>query len=167
MNLVSISPDAPFLDLLAEKWLEQFGSGENRGLILLPTRRADRALADSFLRATGGRSLILPRITALGALYEAPLALSGALDLPPAIPALQRLAALARLILALPESQVGVRAADRAWMLAVELAALMDEAERAAIPLRDALARAAEEQHAEHWQITLQFLGIVTDHWPA
>ena len=56
-----------------------------RGLILLPTRRAARSLAEAFLRASGGRPLLLPRITALGALDEAPLTLAGALDLPPAV----------------------------------------------------------------------------------
>jgi len=57
----------------------------SRGLILLPTRRAARALADAFLRAADGRPLLLPRMTAFGALDEAPLALAGALDLPPAV----------------------------------------------------------------------------------
>ncbi len=108
-----------------------------RGLILLPTRRAARSLAEAFLRAGDGRPMLLPRITALGALDEAPLALAGALDLPPAVEPMQRLAVLSALILALPEAQGGVRSADRAWMLARELAALMDEAERAELDLPD------------------------------
>src|SRR5215472_15693559 len=165
MNLASIPPDASFLDVLAHRWLAQ-GADPSRGLILLPTRRAARALADAFLRATEGRPLLLPRVTALGAPDEAPLALAGALDLPPAIEPAERLAALSRLILRLPERQGGVPTADRAWMLAGELARLMDEAERAEMPLREALANAAEAEYAEHWQVTLQFLRIVTDAWP-
>jgi ATP-dependent helicase/nuclease subunit B len=51
-------------------------------------------------------------------------------------------------------------------MLADELARLMDEAERAEIDLHTALLRAAEAEHAEHWQVTLRFLEIVTDAWP-
>ena len=81
-----------------------------RGLILLPTRRAARALAEAFLRVGGGRPLLLPRITALGALDEAPLALAGALDLPPAVADAERLAVLARLVLALPDDAGGARA---------------------------------------------------------
>ncbi len=64
-------------------WLEQAGDDPLAvadGLILLPTRRAARALADAFLARTDGRPLLLPRITAFGALDEAPLALAGALS---------------------------------------------------------------------------------------
>ena len=48
-------------------------------MILTPTRRAARSLAEAFLRVSQGRGLLLPRIVALGALDEAPLALAGAL----------------------------------------------------------------------------------------
>ncbi len=137
-----------------------------RGLILLPTRRAARALAEAFLRASSGRPLLLPRITALGALDEAPLTLAGALDLPPAVDPAQRLAALARLILAMGGADGAPRTADRAWMLAGELAALMDEAERAEIDLATRLPEAADPAFAAHWARTLQFLHIVTRAWP-
>jgi ATP-dependent helicase/nuclease subunit B len=136
-------------------------------VILLPTRRAARSLAEAFLRASGGRPLLLPRITALGALDEAPLALAGALDLPPAVEPAQRLAALTRLILAMGRRVPGVpRTADRAWALAAELAVLMDEAERAEIELADRLPEAADPAYAAHWEQTLEFLHIVTRNWP-
>lgn len=167
MNLASIPSTAPFLDTLAARWLAAQPDTLGAGLILLPTRRAARALADAFLRQSGGRALLLPRITALGALDEAPLALAGALDLPPAVAPAQRLAALSRLILAVPADRGGAPTADAAWRLAGELARLMDEAERAELDLREALPRAADREHAEHWQVTLQFLEIVTRAWPA
>ncbi len=167
MNLASLPPGAPFLDEVARLWLDRFGADPlARGLILLPTRRAARALAEAFLRATDGKPLLLPRITALGAIDEAPLALSGALDLPPAVPPARRLAALSALILKLPVAEGGVPTADRAWMLAQELAGLMDEAERMELDLPGALDRAADTEHAAHWQRTLQFLAIVTRAWP-
>ncbi len=128
----------PFLDALAAEWLQRAGSDPlavSRGLILVPTRRAARALAEAFLRASGGRPLLLPRITAFGALDEAPLTLAGALDLPPAVEPAQRLAALTLLILKMQGANGAPRTADRAWPLAAELAALMDEAERAEIDL--------------------------------
>ena len=61
--------------------------------MLLPNRRACRALAGAFLRATGGRPLALPAMRPLGDLDEDELELRaedeppgiGALDLPPAI----------------------------------------------------------------------------------
>jgi len=169
LNLFAIPPHVPFLDALASGWLAK---GEHplavsHGLILLPTRRAARALADVFLRASGGRPLLLPRITALGALDEAPLALAGALDLPPPVEPMQRLAALTSLILAMKGSGGAPRAADRAWMLARELASLMDEADWAGIDLAQRLPDAADPDYAEHWSRTLAFLHIVTTAWPA
>ncbi len=167
MNLVSLPAGAAFLDEIAQRWLAAHGADPlARGLILLPTRRAARALAEAFLRASGGVPMLLPRITALGALDEAPLALSGALDLPPAIAPARRLAALSAMILKLPPERGGVASADRAWMLAGELATLMDEAERMEIDLPAALEQAAAAEHAEHWRVTLQFLDIVTRAWP-
>lgn len=167
MRLASIAPTAPFLDTLARRWLAEQPDALAEGLILLPTRRAARALAEAFLRASGGRALLLPRIIALGALDEAPLTLSGALSLPPAVAEPVRLAGLARLILGLPVDDGGVAGADAAWRLARALAQLMDEAERAEIDLPSALAGAVADEHAEHWRITLRFLDIVTRAWPA
>ena len=164
MNLATLPFNAPFLDHIAKTWLHQHG--DRQGLILLPTRRAARSLAEAFLRASNGKPLLLPRITAIGALDEAPLTLAGALDLPPAVEPAHRLAALTRLVMALPQEHLA-GAADRAWKLARELAVLMDQAERAELDLREALERAAETEHAAHWQVTLNFLSIVTQAWPA
>ncbi|MGA9869413.1 MAG: double-strand break repair protein AddB, partial [Acetobacteraceae bacterium] len=170
MNLLTIPAHVPFLDAIAVEWLAaSAGQGPMvaaDGLILLPTRRAARALAEAFLRASDGRALLLPRITAIGALDEAPLALAGTLDLPPAIEPARRLAALSRLILAMGGSDGAPRTADRAWRLAEELAALMDEAEREGIDLAATLPDAADPAFALHWARTLAFLRIVTDHWP-
>ena len=57
--------------------------------------------------------------------------------------------------------------ADRAWALAVELAALLDEAGREGVELADALPRLAPAALATHWQVTLGFLTVVTREWPA
>ena len=159
----------PFLDAIALDWLRRTSDplDRARGLILLPTRRAARSLANAFLRAANGTPLLLPRITALGALDETPLTLAGALDLPPAIEPAQRLAALTRLILARKGEGGAPRTADRAWLLAGELALLMDEAERTEIDLADRLPDAADPAYAAHWARTLQFLHIVTETWPA
>src|SRR5262249_9339601 len=102
-----------------------------------------------------------------GGLDEAPLTLRGALDLPPAVEPAQRLAALTLLILKMNGANGAPRTADRAWPLAAELAALMDEAERAESDLRRPLPGAAAPAYAAHWAQTLRFLHIVTDAWPA
>ncbi len=168
MNLFTVPLHLPFLDAVATEWLARGGEplDASRGLILLPTRRAARALAEAFLRVSGGRALLLPRITALGALDEAPLALAGSLELPPAVEPAQRLAALARMILAMGGADGAPKGADRAWRLAEELAALMDEAELAEVDLAARLPDAADPAFARHWARTLEFLRIVTAAWP-
>ncbi|MBX5472517.1 MAG: double-strand break repair protein AddB, partial [Acetobacteraceae bacterium] len=169
MNLFAIPPHAPFLDALAAAWLAEQDRAEEslaQGLILLPTRRAARALVEAFLRASEGRALLLPRITAIGALDETPLALSGALELPPAVAPARRLAELARLILALKGEFGSPESADGAWALARALAVMMDEAEREEIDLAARLPQAVDGDYADHWQVTLQFLRIVTEAWP-
>src|SRR5439155_19029932 len=81
-----------------------------RVTILLPTRRAVRALCDAFLRATpGGREagtpLLLPRMRPIGDLDVDELALVGGaadgetLAVPPAVPELRRRLLLTRLVL--------------------------------------------------------------------
>jgi ATP-dependent helicase/nuclease subunit B len=169
VRLFHLPPGAPFLDVLARSWLAAHGGvadGLAHGLILLPTRRAARALAESFLRAGDGRPMLLPRIAAIGALDEVPLTLTGALTLPPAVEAAERLAVLTRMILAMGGHAGAPQSADRAWRLAEELAVLMDEAERAEINLASRLPDAADPHYAEHWNQTLKFLQIVTRAWP-
>nr|WP_321984444.1 double-strand break repair protein AddB [uncultured Lichenicoccus sp.] len=168
MKLASIPGHLAFLDTLAAAWLEQAGGDAEalgRGMILLPTRRAARALTEAFLRLAEGRVLLLPRILAAGGLDEAPLALAGALDLLPAVEPMHRLAVLARMILAAGDHFGTAPTADLAWLLARSLAELMDEAERVETDLAARLPALAES-HAEHWQKTLDFLRIVTEAWP-
>ena len=170
LNLFAIPPDAPFLEVLAEGWLRNRGNDPleiANGLILTPTRRAARALAEAFLRVSHAPALLLPRIVALGALDEAPLALAGALELPPSVDPHRRLSVLTHLVLRMNGAWGAPRTADRAWTLARELAALMDEADRAEINLADRLPNAADPAYAAHWARTLEFLQIVTHAWPA
>ncbi|HYZ61756.1 MAG TPA: double-strand break repair protein AddB, partial [Acetobacteraceae bacterium] len=169
MNLYTLPPGVPFLDAVATWWLDQAGPDPidaADGLILLPTRRSARALTEAFLRISEGRPLLLPRIAALGGLDEAPLALAGALDLPPAVDETERLAVLTRLVMALDGKFGAPSTADSAWRLARELADLLDEAHRSEVDLSKKLPEAAEAGYAEHWTRTIQFLEIVTSAWP-
>ena len=168
MNLFTIPPGVPFLDALAVWWLgrEADPLRQSEGLFILPTRRSVRALAEAFLRAANGQALLLPRMVAMGALDEAPFALAEALSLPPAVAEPVRLAALTRLVLRLNGSFGAPETADRAWLLAAELARLLDEAHREGVALEQALPGLVEGGHAQHWVQTLQFLQIVTAHWP-
>ena len=133
---------------------------------MCPTRRAARGLSQAFLEQSGGRPLLMPRILPLGGLDEASQLAAGVLDLPPPVPAAQRLAVLSLFVLAMRGSNGAPTGADRAWALAEELAALLDEAARAEIDLGKTLPGAAGEDFAAHWNVTLKFLTIVTERWP-
>ncbi|PYD75152.1 double-strand break repair protein AddB [Novacetimonas pomaceti] len=170
--IVTVAHHVPFLDQLAARWMAEVDDDPQRtgaGLILLPSRRAARALTEAFLRRADGRALLLPRIAPIAALDEAALALSGeaALELPPAVETVRRLATLTLLVLQAGEAFGDVRTVDQAWPLARALADLMDEAEWAECDLRERLPEAADGDFAQHWHLTLKFLSIVTSAWPA
>ena len=136
-------------------------------LILLPTRRATRALREAFLAQAHGKPLLLPRMRPLGdvddddpALGDAPAA-----DLAPAIAPLRRRLLLARVIMQLDTSQGGARTAEQAVPLAEELARLLDQVQIEELSF-DALKTLVPDDYAAHWQVTLQFLKILTEHWP-
>lgn len=155
--------------------------------IYLPTRRAARSLREAFLAEAKGEALLLPRIRTLGDPdEEAALVLggdeggedseaAGAATIAP----LQRRLALMRLVLAFGRRLRAEAAAERgveavplvkvtpgqASYLADNLARLMDEWEREEIDLSK-LAEIVPEQFAGHWQLTVEFLKIVTEHWP-
>ena len=67
-SLYNIETGLPFVDALAAGLIERLG-GEGdplalaRAQVLLPNRRACRALADAFLRLSRGRPAVLPRKT--------------------------------------------------------------------------------------------------------
>ena len=179
----TIPPGVAFLDALAAGVLAEAGSDPlalSRYTLLLPTRRACRALGEAFLRQTGGRPLLLPRMMPIGDLDEDELTLAGAeepgplggLDLKPAMPELRRRLALARLILKRgrgfrPADGGGppTPSADQAARLAAELGRLLDQVQIERLGF-DRLANLVPEAYAAHWQITLKFLRILTDHWP-
>ena len=159
-----------------------------RAVIYLPTRRAVRSLHDAFLDAAGGRAALLPSIRALGDPDEDAAIIFGAEeDADQAVAAaggaraigpLERRLALMRLVLAwskkLHESGKAsggqvvppVATPTQASYLAADLANLMDFSESEEVGL-SALQSLVPEEHSEHWQLTLEFLKIVTDHWPA
>ena len=177
LKVYTIALGVPFLDALAAGLLARAGA-EPLALaemtVLLPTRRACRGLAEAFLRRAGDRALLLPRLVPIGDVDAAELdlamgeetALGAALDLPPAISETERHLLLTRLILAQGAAEgAGPLSADQAARLAVELARLLDQVETEELGF-DALAELVPADYARHWQITLDFLRILTRHWP-
>ncbi len=185
----TVPPGVPFVDAVAAALLDPRGPGWaetgaagagdpaaadplalGRITVLLPNRRACRSLREAFLRCSAGRPLLLPALVPVAepdaealtiALEDLP-GLAGSLDLPPAIPELRRRLLLARLILGRADLDLS---ADQAVSLAGELAMLIDEVQAAGLGF-DRLAGLVPEDFARHWQITLEFLRVVTEHWP-
>ena len=131
-GVYTIPPDRSFVDSLARGILAEAGSHPQTLLdytILLPTRRACRALRDAFLRASDGAALLLPAMRPLGDVDEDELLLQDLpadanTDIPPMIPGLRRRLMLARLILGW-ESPTGPVSVDQATRLAAELERLL------------------------------------------
>ena len=180
-HLYTIPPGVSFVDALARGLLHRAGSeplGLARGTVLLPTRRACRAVQEAFLRATDGRALLLPRLVPLGDLDAEELILADdtlsaglgagfdAGDIPPAMPPLRRQLLLGRLIQHWGKVRGQAPSEDQAVHLAGELTRLLDQVETEGLDLAR-LADLVPENYATHWQITLRFLSVLTEQWPA
>lgn len=167
-----IPPESPFLPTLARWVLTRFGQDPaalSRVLILLPNRRSCRALREAFLESSRGVPLLLPRLQPLGELDDASaLFMAEAAEIPPAIPSLRRELLLTRMIMAFrPRSgQGGGYSLEQAARLAGQLGQFLDDVAREDIRL-DRLERLVPEELASHWQQTLEFLNIISRHWPA
>lgn len=156
--------------------------------IFLPTRRAARALTTLLAARCEGRAVLLPRIVPLGDVDDAEIALAADLGglgdsdlagLPPAIGETERRLVLTRLVLA------WAKAVDRALLrlddhepllvpaspadalgLAGDLARLMDGLATEGIAW-DSLHSLVEDRYSRYYGITLDFLKIAAETWPA
>lgn len=191
-RLWTIPSSAPFLEVLADALTDGrlVPPGHPLGdcRILLPTRRACRALTDILVARAGDDAVLLPRIRPIGDVDEADLALTAAealgagpdlLDLPPPIAPLRRHVLLTELILRWGRTvartlkvpgrdemvDIPVRPGDAA-LFAQDLARLIDDFETEGQPFA-ALSGLVPGEHAEYWRITIEFLRIATESWPA
>lgn len=141
--------------------------------LLLPTRRACRAMKEAFLRQGEGKLMLLPMIEPIGdpdedelAIFETGLAgsdgLGGDLDIPPAMPPLRRLALLTDLVIK-HEGFEGSYA--QALSLAKALGQLLDQVQTEDLTL-DNLDSLVPENFAVHWQKSLSFLNMLREQWP-
>lgn len=188
----SIPVGVPFLDQLAKSLLagdlvpgfrfEDDPLSLAAATIYVPTRRAARALRAILGQHAGGRAALLPSIRPLGDFDEDAgffdASESAALALAPPITAFDRIISLAPLVQAwtsrLPAHLAGLydepllvpaSMADAIW-LARDLAELMDEVETEGVEW-SALEGLVADDLAGWWQVTVEFLKIVTATWPA
>lgn len=175
-KVYTIASDKSFVDELAKGILAQVGTAPEalaQVKVLLPTRRACRALRDAFLRVSDGAPLLLPQMLPLGDVDEEDLALEhanlstagidDALALPPAISATKRIVLLARLVMAKDSDTTP----DQAVRLAGELAQLVDQVHTEGLDLNRLADLVVRDDLSKHWQKTVDFLQILGTLWPA
>ena len=163
-TVFTIPPHVAFVDALAAGLLARTADplALARTTVLLPNRRAVRALTDAFVRASGG-GLLLPRMAPVGDADGDDLA-DGVADLadrPPPIDPTKRRLLLAQLV----RRRWRALSAIEALRLADQLAAALD-----AIAFEEAdagrIAVFAPDDMAHHWEKTLEFLRVMLDVWP-
>jgi ATP-dependent helicase/nuclease subunit B len=150
--------------------------------IYLPTRRACRLARDLFLDALGQDSAILPRLLPVGDIDEDELAFAeaasgplaeAALDMPEPLGGLERRLLLAQLVLRWAQelSKAGnppliANSPAGALALADALARLMDDMTTREVSW-DKLDSLVPNHLDRYWDLTLNFLRIAREAWPA
>lgn len=171
MRITTIPPWYSFTDALAQSLLRNNNPQELADtIILLPNRRACRALREALSRHNQAEAMILPRMMPFADLDEEDIYLSPrwqGISLLPPISTPERHGILMQLILKYGQvtGEKGYGQAFHATQLANELAKLIDQVHWEGLPFED-LHYLVPEDYAQHWQITLDFLKIITDHWP-
>lgn len=169
-NIFNIPASLSFSDTLASALIKRYQdnlSSLSQTILLLPTRRACRVMQDAFLRQTNGKPILLPQLKAIGDIDEEELLLQScaekSLNIPPALSSLKRQILLTRLISTLPDFSKNI---EQNMALAQALGALMDQIHTENLQLSDLPNLVDKEAFADHWQITVDFLEILSDHWP-
>jgi ATP-dependent helicase/nuclease subunit B len=169
----TIAAHRPFLDDLAaglNAALAPLGpEALADAVVLTPTRRAARELAESFLRVGDAEAVLLPQIRALGELDEGeppfePGDLS--LDLPPAISPMRRRFELARLVADHADILGRELGAAGALELGDALGAFLESIQIAEIADPSAVYTLVEGELARHWEISARFLALAVEAWP-
>jgi ATP-dependent helicase/nuclease subunit B len=170
-RVFTIPPHRAFADALAAGLIARFGGGDlglAQGIVLVPNNRAAWAIADAFVRRSGG-GLLLPRLVPVGD-PELDERIGGALEplgegeeLPPAIEPLERLFLLAALV----QQHVAEVDAAEALRLAEDLARTLDQLLVEGVEPSRLRAFASEPPDlSNHWQASLERLTVILDQWP-
>jgi ATP-dependent helicase/nuclease subunit B len=196
-NIPANAPFLPTLAsaLWEGRLVEGFPGGDPLGLsdavVYLPTQRAARAFAGALIAASGRAGLALPRIVPLGAFSteegEGAEFEDEPLEAKPAVGDLERRMTLARLIAAWgaalkgairrmgpdgrletdpSEPPLAASTPAQALALAGDLAALIDDLRIEGVGF-ERLGGLVADSFDPYWRITLDFLKIASEAWPA
>ena len=194
VRVFTIAPSAPFLPTLIRALIDGtlvpgFPASDDplaltAATLYLPTRRACRLARDLFVNAAGRNAALLPRIRPIGDIDEDELAFADAasgvlaetaLDLPRALGTLERRLLLARLVLQWAGSAelhgaggapLVAHSPAAALRLADDLARLIDDMTTRQVAW-DRFDQIVPERFDEYWQLSLRFLKIAREAWPA
>ena len=142
--------------------------------LLVPTRRSQRALIDAFLTTGSEAARLLPDIRPIGDVDEEAFYLEDSFpEIPQAISKLDRQLILMQLIMkwaqarAIPGQDLKVDdfTPAQSASLAADLGRLIDAADTENVDLGQ-LADLVPEDYEAYWQITLEFLKIITETLP-
>ncbi len=136
--------------------------------VFLPTKRAALELKRAFIHQGNGQCMLLPKLSFLGDLDEDEEGLRSPQDeigLRPLIPPFKRLGLLTHLIEDYTKKSGIPSSPFLSLKLAKSLLRLMDQAAIEKIPW-ECLLHLVPSEFASHWQLTLNFLEIITTHWP-
>ena len=170
-NVCNIRSGRPFSEVLVQHLLRVTNDDPeslSRYRLLLPTRRACRILRETFLNLNEGKPILLPQMSPIGDVEEEDLALmmfgsaQGFLDISAAIAPLKRQVLLANLIKRVPDF---AQSTDQALALAAALGRFIDQVIVEGLDFSD-LHKVVPEDFSEHWQLTLEFLKIISENWP-
>ena len=177
-RLFTIPPATGFLTTLAETLavaldLKSDPSALATSVIYTPNRRAARALAEAFHETAisfGHGALISPDIRVLGDLQDddaiAPIGISE-LELGPPLPAAKRRGKLAKMVQAWKTQLDEPLPPSSALSAADELSILLDQTAMGEnVDWSRIEDLAMEADLAAHWQVSADFLSIITKAWP-
>ncbi len=172
----TIPPHVAFVDALALGLLDRTRGDPMRlarATVLLPNRRAVRALTEAFVRLSDEGGLLLPRMTPIGDVDEDEAigafadTLAGGADLEPAVDDCKQRLMLVPLVKRYLELHDA-----RERVTAVEALRLADELRRTLAQLQlegvatESLRNLDVGDLAGHWERTLRYIGIIAEAWP-
>lgn len=173
-DIYDIPAEHNFITRLAEGILSEVGDDALAladYTIILPTRSNATALREALVALSKGKSAVLPQIytprdfddeVASLKIAQDPILSEALMDLPPAIPPLQRKLLLAKEILAVPGM---ASSPEKAIRLGEELGRFLDFTQKHGVELKN-LETLAPEEFSAQWQKTHEFLKILTERWP-
>jgi ATP-dependent helicase/nuclease subunit B len=141
----------------------------SQAVVLTPTRRGARALADAFVAAAGGAAVLPPQIRPLGDLDEgeAPFEPGDlAVDLPAAIAPLRRRFELIRLVIGHQDKLRRELDPSAALELGDALGSFLDSLQIEEVSVGEGLADLVSADLAEHWHVSREFLEMALNAWP-